>query len=380
VILISIDSLRADMPWAGYARDIAPRLTAWSKTATVYNRAYSLSSSTSKSVPGMLSGRYPSELTRTGVFFTRYAAENRFFCEQLGEASIPCVAGHAHAYLGKGVAGFDQGFSVWKLVPGITFDPQTDPHITSQKLTPLAIEMLSDPKLTSKTFFAWFHFMDPHDQYKPHAEGPRFGGKPRDIYDQEVHFADEWVGKLLDFIEQQPWAPNTAIMLTADHGEAFGEHGLTRHAFELYDVLVHVPWMIKVPGTEPRAIDVARSHIDLAPTILELLGQPVDKALPGRSLKRELLGAVPEARDVICDLPQDDFNKRRRALIHENWKLIAFEKDERFELYRLDNDPGETKNLAKREGAALSAMVARYNEESSKLTAGKVLGGIRTKD
>ncbi len=368
------------MPWAGYARDIAPRLTAWSKTATVYSRAYSLSSSTSKSVPGMLSGRYPSELTRTGVFFTRYADENRFFCEQLGEASIPCVAAHAHAYLGKGVAGFDQGFSVWKLVPGITFDPQTDPHITSQKLTPLAIEMLSDKKLTDKPFFAWFHFMDPHDQYKRHEDGPKFGGKPRDLYDEEVHFADEWVGKLLDFIEKQPWASKTALILTADHGEAFGEHGLTRHAFEVYDVLVRVPWMIKMPGAKPRVIDVARSHIDLAPTVVDLLGQPVDKALPGKSLKPELLGALPEARDVICDLPQDDFNKRRRALIHENLKLIAFENDQRFELYRLDDDPSETRNLAKSDPAALKAMVARYEAASSTLTCGKVLGGIRKKD
>ena len=328
----------------------------------------------------MLSGRYPSELTRTGVFFTRYAEDNRFFCEQLSEASIPCVAGHAHAYLGKGVAGFDQGFASWKLVPGITFDPQTDPHITSHKLAPLAIEMLSDKKITDKTFFAWFHFMDPHDKYRSHEDGPKFGSKPRDLYDEEVHFTDQWVGKLLDFIENQPWAKKTAIIVTADHGEAFGEHGLTRHAFEIYDVLVHVPWMIKVPGGKALAIDVPRSHIDLAPTIVDLLGQTVDMGLAGKSLKMELLGAAPKVRDVICDLPQDDFNKRRRALIHENMKLIAFEKDERFELYRLDEDPGETRNLAKREPDLLKNMVERYRNASSKLTDGKVLGGIRKRD
>jgi hypothetical protein len=67
-------------------------------------------------------------------------------------------------------------------------------------------------------------------------------------------------------------------------------------------------------------------------------------------------------------------------LIHENWKLIAFEKDERFELYRLNDDPGEMKNLAKSEPVALKSMVERYHESSSALTDGKVLGGIPKKD
>ncbi len=380
VILITIDSLRADMPWVGYERPIAPRLSEFAKTTVSYKNAYSLSSSTSKSVPALLAGRYPSELERTGVFFTRYTDKNTFMCEHLGAANIPCVAGHAHAYLGKGVANFDQGFQAWKLVPGITFDPQTDPHVTSHKLTPLAIEMLSDSVLTGKQFFAWFHFMDPHDEYKSHTEAPRWGSKLRDLYDQEVFYTDLWVGKLLDYIDQQPWATKTAILLTADHGEAFGEHSLSRHAFELYDVLVHVPWMFRIPGVAPRNIETARSHIDLVPTVLDLMGQTTMQGLRGQSLRAELYGGLGSERDVICDLPKDDFNKRRRTFLRNGVKLIAFEEDERFELYRLMDDPGELKNLARAEPETLKTMIAAYKEANHNIAEGTVVGGIRKRE
>ena len=79
VVLITIDSLRADMPWAGYPRDIAPRLTELEKASVSFTHAYSISSFTSKSVGGLLGGEYPSAMTRDGVFFTRYFDDNLMF-------------------------------------------------------------------------------------------------------------------------------------------------------------------------------------------------------------------------------------------------------------------------------------------------------------
>lgn len=365
VILITIDSLRADMPWAGYPREIAPRLTALSRRAIVYPHAYSISSFTSKSVGGLLSGRYPSELIRTGEFFTRYAPANEMFCERLAAQGVPCLGAHAHAYFMKGIANFDQGFATWRLVPGIHFDAQWDPFVTSQKLTPLAIELLKEPSFAQGPAFAWFHFMDPHDMYKSHPESPNFGRKsPRDLYDEEVFYTDLWVGKLLDWIEEQPWAARTAIIVSADHGEAFGEHGLVRHANSLYEMLVHVPLFFVLPGRAPRTIEAYRSHLDLAPTILDLVGARPAPDLPGRSLVPELLGGPAEARDVVCDLPKDEINARHRALIHEGWKLIAFGEDQRFELYDLAADPGEKTDLYAKEPDRAKAMVARYREAS----------------
>jgi arylsulfatase A-like enzyme len=380
VLVISVDSLRADMPWAGYARPIAPRLTALHAQSIAYANAYSTSSFTSKSLAGLLTGKYPSELARTGAFFTRYLDKNDFFCTALGAQQIPCVGGHAHAYFGKNQAGFEHGFRDWRLVPGITFDYETDPYVTSDKLTPLAIEMLGQVATGERPFFAWFHFMDPHDQYKSHPESPKLGRSARDLYDEEVFFTDLWIGKLLDYVESQPWGARTAVVVTADHGEAFGEHGIYRHAHEVWEELVHVPMFFRVPGAQPRVIDEPRGHADLAPTIVELLGGAPLEGVQGTSLVGELRGGDAPARDVIVDLPEDDYNERRRALIHGRTKLIAFGNDVRFSLFDLETDPGEKTDLYFKRRDLAEEMRGRYREANKKIKDVPPRGGIPKKD
>jgi choline-sulfatase len=380
VLLLSVDSLRADMPWAEYPRPIAPRLSALHARSVSYPRAYATSSFTSKSVPGMLTGRYPSELARTGSFFTKYLAPADFFCTSLDTQGIPCVAGQAHAYFGKGQSGFESGFREWELVPGIAFDYQTDPYVTSDKLTPLAIKTLTEVSKGTQPFFAWFHYMDPHDLYKTHEESPHFGKRPRDLYDEEVFFTDLWIGKLLDFVESQPWAPRTVIVVTADHGEAFGEHGVTRHAHELWEELVRVPLFFYVPGAAPRAVAATRGHVDLAPTFLELLGAKPSEALTGTSLVSELRGGEAPTRDVVSDLPEDEYNERRRALIHDRTKLIAFGKDQRFSLFDLEADPKEADDLARKRPELLEEMRGRYREAGKRIKDVAPRGGIPVHD
>jgi arylsulfatase A-like enzyme len=376
VLMISIDSMRYDMPWAGYPRDIAPNLTALYKKSTAYTHAYAISSFTSKSLGGFLGGKYPSELKRTAPFFTKYLDANKMFAESLQEQKIRTLAGQAHAYLGKGEGGFEQGFDVWKLVPGISFDYNTDPFITSQKMTPMAIEMLGDQKNTSGRFFAWFHYMDPHERYQSHEESPKFGKKARDYYDEEMFYTDLWVGKLLKWVEEQPWSKETAIVITADHGEAFGEHKIYRHAFELYEVLVHVPMFIYIPGQPARTVDAYRSHIDLVPTLFDLLGAKKDPEHRGKSFAPELFGETPDARDVICDLPEDSHNERRRAFIHDSWKIIAFANDFRYELYNLKDDPEEKDNLIKKNPDKAREMIDLYKAASRTIIEAPVKGGV----
>ncbi len=378
VLLITVDSWRADMPWSGYPRPITPRLGALHDASVSYSHAYSTSSFTSKSIPGILTGRYPSELARTGSFFTKYLTPGDFVCKALDGEGIPCVAGHAHAYFGKGQSGFETGFRTWNLVPRIAFDYQTDPYITSDKLTTLAIATLSAPELASpeRPFFAWFHYMDPHDVYHSHEGSPHFGKRPRDLYDEEVFWTDSWIGKLLDFVDAQPWAARTAIVVSADHGEAFGEHGITRHAHEVWEELVRVPLFIRLPGAKPRTIDTPRGHVDLAPTFVELLGATTVSPLPGKSLVSELRGGAVLPRDVIVDLPEDEFNERRRALIHGPLKLISFGKDARFALYDLAADPKEATDLARTSPQQLAEMRALYKEISSTIVESPPKGGI----
>lgn len=374
VVLILIDSLRADMPWAGYERQIAPNLTALERESVSYTRGYSVSSYTAKSVAAVLSGQYPSSLKRSGYFFTKYSASNAFFAETLHAAGVSTLATHGHMYLAPGRNGMDQGFDDWRVVSGIAFDNTTDKWITSDKMTPLAIEQL-DQQGGQKPFFMYLHYMDPHEQYMKHAEAPDWGKKSRDRYDSEVFYTDLWIQKLLDHIASKPWASRTAIIVSADHGEAFGEHKIFRHAFELWDVLVHVPLFIKLPGATARRIDEPRSAIDLAPTILELLGVAAPPELRGKSLVSELRGAAEPARPVLLDLPADSNNARRRGLVDGSYKLISFGNDERFEIYDLASDPGELHELSKKQPDKRKELIERYKRLWSEIPQVKPFGG-----
>ena len=384
VLLISVDSLRTDVPWLGYSRPIAPNLTKLAEQAVVYSHAYAGSSYTAKSIATLLAGRYPSTLYRDYRFFARYAASNQFFPELLSDAGVRTFAWHGHLYFGRN-SGFEQGFREWKLVPGIKFDPETDNDVTSDKMTALGIELLSKPENTGGRFFGWAHYMDPHDQYQRHPEAPDFGKKARDRYDGEIFFTDLWIGKLLDFARQQPFWKNTVVIVTADHGEAFGEHGMYKHAFEVWEVLARVPLLFFGPGLTPRHIDLRRSHVDLAPTILELLGVPATPDLQGKSLVPELFGATPDDREpILVELAEDSHNPPRRALIQGSFKIIEFE-HERFELYDLSRDPEEKHDLAAEHPTELAEMKRRLTDRYRTLPVvepyggGKLRGGARAK-
>lgn len=354
VILLSIDSLRADMPWNGYPRPIAPHLTEFEQKAVSFRNAYSISSYTSMSLGGLLGGRLPCELVRDGYFFGIYKRD-LFFPKLLQKAGVHTMGVMAHMYF-KG-AGFDSGFDDWRLVPGITFDPNTDRDITSPQHEKLAEEMLGDPANDSRRFFFWAHFLDPHDLYQ-HHDGIDWGNNPRDRYDGEVQFTDQYLGKLFDFIATKSWAKRTTIIVTADHGEEFGEHGMTRHGFEVWNTLVHVPLMIAAPGAKPRHIETQRSGIDLAPTILEIMGVPGDPSFEGKSLVSEIYGGPTPDRDVVVDLPMTSDSGRRRALVHGTEKLICVDNDTACTLYDLETDPMEKAPIVR--GDAFVDMKARY--------------------
>lgn len=365
VIVISIDSLRADMPWAGYPRAIAPRLTELEKRSVSYTHAYSISSYTSMSLGGFLGGKLPSGMKRNGFFFGKYAADNLMFPEVLQSAGIRTMSGHAHGYFKD--AGFDQGFDQYEVVAGISFDNTTDNNVTSPQHEAIAEKQLGQADLETKRFFAWYHFLDPHDVYKPHeADGiPAFGTKLRDRYDAEVLYTDRYLGKLFDFIDGKSWGKRTAIIITADHGEAFGEHGQTSHGFELWENLTRVPLFVYIPGVPAKHIDVPRSTIDLAPTILELLGvkAPDELKLEGHSLIPEITGQeTPPEREVIIDLPMTSDSDKRRALVSPNGKdkLIAFGETGIPRLYDLSADPKEEHPITK--GETFDTMSKRYRE------------------
>ncbi|MBK7584957.1 MAG: sulfatase-like hydrolase/transferase [Myxococcales bacterium] len=379
VVLILIDSLRADMPWAGYRRKIAPRLTEIEKRSVSYTRAYSLSSVTARSVAPLLVGKYASEMPRNGYFFTQWYSDNLFLGERLQAAGHRAVAAHAHAYFfGNGMK---QGFSDYSVLPGTIYN-SPEPKPTSERLTAAAKRVLAknaDPS-GARRLFAYFHYMDPHHDYIEHDDAPVFGEEPRDMYDQEVWSTDRSVGELVSWIQKQAWGAQTAIIISADHGECFGEHGQIRHGYELWEALVHVPLMFLVPGTTPHRLDVPRSHLDLAPTILELMGVAIEPPLRGKSLRPELFGTLGEARPIVIDLPRDNLQDRRRAIVDGDLKLISRGDDERWLMYDVVRDPKERKNLTETRPDDFRRMRKLYDQLSRSIPNEEVHGNAVLKN
>ncbi len=375
VLLILIDGLHDEVPWLGYPRDIAPWLTSFAKKSVSYRRAYAISSATARSVGPLLAGRYPSEMQRNGYYFTVYGPDNVFVSEIVNEAGHHTLSAHSHAYFVK-ETGIAQGFADFRRLPGTKLNNMNKDNITSERMTKLAMEMLSDPIATAndRRFFAYFHYMDPHAPYLPHEGRKSWGSEPRDLYDQEVHFTDEWVGKLVDWVLSQPWGAQTAVIITADHGESFGQHNLYKHGYELWEDVIHVPLLIYAPGAQARSIDEPRSHIDLAPTILELMGVRPPSELSGVSLVPELYGLPAKPRPVIADLPRDNLQDRRRALIQGNDKLIAFGDDRYFMLFDLASDPEETKDLILSERERAQSLIKVYQRLSEGILLKEVTG------
>ena len=132
--------------------------------------------------------------------------------------------------------------------------------------------------------------------------------------------------------------------------------------------LIRVPLFFYAPGNAARVIDTPRGHVDLAPTFLELLGAAPVPTLHGTSLVSELRGGETPARDVIADLPEDEYNERRRALIHERTKLVSFGNDVRFSLYDLEADPKEAEDLYRKRPDLADEMRRRYKEASKRIT------------
>ncbi len=353
VVLITVDTLRWDLGYAGNPRPLSPSLDALAARSTIFERAYSLASYTGKSIGPMLIGKYGSETHRNWGHFNKFSEEDTFVSERLKRAGITPLSVHGHRYFGK-FGGLDRGFDVVDLTaaPPENAAWDVDNTATSPALTDAAIEVLK--KHGASRFFLWVHYLDPHADYLKHADVPSFGTSQRDLYDGEVAFTDKHIGRLLDHIAAAPWAKRTAIVVTSDHGEAFGEHRMFRHGFELWEELVRVPLIVHVPGAPPSRVAARRSLIDLVPTILGLqrvdppgAGATEHDFLSGASLLPDVFldpGAAPAARDILVDMPAGPYNDARRSFIHGDLKL-TISNGARFELYDLAADPGERKDL-----------------------------------
>jgi len=365
VVLISIDTLRHDMGAAGYARPVTPNLDKLAQASVVYDRAYSLASYTAKSVGPFLLGKYSSETHRDWSHFNRFSSKDTFVQQRLQQAGIHTlsVQGYWYFFLNTGL---ERGFDVInKSAAPALVTVDGDSNSNGDKVSDAALAEIAKPELSEKPFFMWIHYVDPHSEYVPHGDFD-FGTSSRQRYDGEVAFVDHHLGRVLDALEKSSFYDRTALIVTSDHGEAFGEHGMIRHGFELWEELVRVPLIVRVPGVPPRHLQVRRSAIDLAPTILDLCGVAAPVAtegdfLDGTSLVSDFFtpsGAEPAPRPVFIDMAAGPNNADRQALIDEDKKLVA-SGGRPLSLYDLEADAGETKDLLD-DAAVAEPMVARY--------------------
>jgi arylsulfatase A-like enzyme/Flp pilus assembly protein TadD len=199
-------------------------------------------------------------------------------------------------------------------------------------------------------FFAFLHFYDPHRPYDPPEA---FGTGGEDLgsgYRGEVLYVDSLLGTLLDFLEARGLSDSTAVVVTADHGESLGEHGEDTHGFFLYQATLRVPLLVRAPSLPAgRRIPDVASAVDVAPTVLEILGVEAPAGFDGVSLF-----SAPQERDVYAEsfLPRLHYGwSELRSLRRRNWKLVLAP---RAELYDLQADSGEERNLILEQGTVAS--------------------------
>lgn len=354
VLLLTIDTLRWDLGFSGAkSRErLSPQLDAFAARSTVFEQAYSLASYTSKSLGPVFIGKYPSETKRTFEHFDRFSKEVPFLQERIQAAGIQTTSVQGYWYFYFKGYGFERGWDQLdsSAAPRV-IEMEGDMTSNGDEVADRTIEHLGALAKSGEQFFLWAHWVDPHAEYVPHKEFD-FGSDSRQRYDGEVAFVDQQVGRVLNALQTSGLEKKTIVVITSDHGEAFGEHGMIRHGFEVWEELVRVPLLVHVPGTEPKRISTRRSLIDIAPTVLDALSVPLPEgdndSFQGTSLLRDVLaapGTAPDVRPVLVDMPEGPHNRERRAFYDGDFKLIT-SAGRVLGLYNLTQDPGETKDLS----------------------------------
>ncbi len=323
LLMITVDTFRFDAPgFMGYERDVTPNIDRVAEKGTIYERAYGLGSYTGQAVPPMLTGKYASELIRNDRHEVRISGKETFAAELICDEKVLC-AGFLTHFLFKPNYGWNQGFDKWTVVgaepsgPG-HIDSKYNSHIVANQ----AIRWLKKPENTEGQFWLWVHFMDPHKEYLEHKGIKKFGSDRRARYDHELLFTDHHVGRLLDAFNELPAAKRSVILVSADHGEAFNEHGRWCHGRELWEEIIRVPLTVTGPGIAKKRITRQTSHIDIFPTLLDLFGEPIPEGTHGRSLLPDWVeGQELEERPIVADQPKNPYYETRRVFIKDGWKL-----------------------------------------------------------
>jgi arylsulfatase A-like enzyme/Flp pilus assembly protein TadD len=356
LLLVTLDTTRGDhLGCYGYASAHTPNLDALARSGIQFDEAITAAPLTLPSHTSILTGTYPvfhgvrdndGYVVDDGLNTLAETLKPRGFTTAAFVASYPLSS---QFNLRQGFDTYDDDFRAdW------TAEQQ-------EQRTPLSfgfVERKSDQVNAAVSrwleghardrFFLWVHYFDPHQPYDPPAPyDVQFAGSP---YDGEIAFMDESFGKLLGMLEARGLRDRTLVLVVGDHGEGLEQHGELTHASFLYDTTIHVPLLLSVPGgrfAPGLRIKPQVRTIDILPTLLDLLGIETPRDVQGTSL-------LPLVRDPRREWRHEALVDSRFNELHYGWAPLRALRDGRYkyveaptpELYDLQADPGETRNLA----------------------------------
>ncbi len=380
ILLIMVDAMRPDrLGTFGASRETSPRIDRFAKEAVVFEDVTAQSSRSIRSIPSMMTGRYPSQIAYGEEYlYPSLLEENVTVAELLREDGYTTGVAIGTDYFRR-VKGFFQGFEhviqgrayrskrdfvadqIIELLDRVGQRPRTvagdagvqpdsgalDGGMGDASLAASSFE--SDAPKRAKPWFLWAHLFNVHEPYLKGGPASRFGDRPIDKYDTEIRLADEQVGRLLDELSARGILNDTVVILASDHGEAFGEHGTTGHSRSLYQEETSSVLMLRVPGVYPKRMKEPVALMDLGPTMLNFAQVHFPKNVPARSLLPLMTREAVAARKRLIFsevMPDGMFPFDQKAVRRGHEKLIWWQREGMFQLYDLIQDPEEKDDLS----------------------------------
>ncbi len=340
VLLLTVDALRADRLGAyGYGRNTSPHLDALAARGVVFERAYTVMPHTSYAMTSLFTGKYIRPLLMQGT----------------GQDSdtlpglLRTYGYRTAAFYPPSLFAIDEERFAWAKASGLDFEYRKLEYAAAALRKDQVVQYL-DTVAGDHRFLLWAHFFEPHEPYAPPA-GFDFGPRATDRYDGEVAAVDAVLGPLVSTVLER--RPDTVVIIAADHGEAFGEHGSYYHGTTVYEEQVRVPLIVVARGLEPRRVPVPVQLIDLMPTILRAMDVPRRPRVRGIDLGGWMTGrgqgdgfAFSETHDQVL-------------LAEGAWRLVCERKIDACSLFDLDRDPQQLRDASVHEPERFSRMRQR---------------------
>ncbi len=350
ILVISFDALRADsLGVYGYERRTSPNIDRWAADALVFENFYVAGRSTPSSFAAAFSGMHPFRVFRNWKFESTQAVAGVMQNEDIATFGV-----FNNIQLAQD-RGFNKGFDYYK----VTSDPSDAVVLGDAKA---ALE-----RLGNRRFFGWVHFISPHSPYEAQTGSEHLyrqavddipdslsGPKPepetqadhelvRDLYDGEVFYLDSLFQQLLDMLEERGLLDKTMIVVTADHGEQFGNQGRYWHS-SVHEPVIRVPLIIRIPGAERPEAATEQLHLntDLLPTLSGLIGADHLPTRDGISM----LEQQPAQRLLVSSSMTNRENFMMMARSGHMKLIVSCPPPEFSEtLYNVVNDPLEREDL-----------------------------------